>query len=182
MKPGPGFCLEFGHLCSCWRPARSAFYSHSLSWKMTLEATLCILLPRRPSAELHDKMHIDSFTFVFTNKGGGGVCFNRAKHLHFAGSNVIKQCFLLSVNYWHLSSSMEVECMFSLCTAHSWFRCSPCWCEAETGQGNSFDDEIRGSLAFREPYKLRAAPSPCLDITCSFEFQITGAIDLHDLS
>ena len=23
---------------------------------------------------------------------------------------------------------------------------------------------------------------PCLDITCSFEFQITGAIDLHDLS
>ena len=170
-----------------------------------LEAgTLCILLPltqlkddiggnivylvtKTSFTELHDKMHIDSFTFVFTNKGGGGMCFNRAKHLHFAGSNVIKQCFLLSVNYWHLSSSMEVECMFSLCTAHSWFRCSPCWCEAETGQGNSFDDEIRGSqadclLAFREPYKLRAAPSPCLDITCSFEFQITGAIDLHDLS
>lgn len=25
-------------------------------------------------------------------------------------------------------------------------------------------------------------PSPCLDITCSFESQVTGAIDLHDLS
>lgn len=75
------------------------------------------------------------------------------------------QCFLLNVNSWRLLSSVEVECMFSLCTARSWFRSSLCWWEAETGQGNSFDDEIRGSqadclLAFREPYKLRATPSP----------------------
>lgn len=102
-------------------------------------------------------------------------------------SNSIKQCVLLGVDYRRLSSSVEAECVFSLCTARSWFRSSLCWCEAETGQGNSFDDEIRGSqadclLAFREPYKPRATPSPCLDITCSFEFQITGAIDLRDLS
>lgn len=54
--------------------------------------------------------------------------------------------------------------------------------------GDSSDDEIRGSqadclLAPREPSKLRPPPPPpCLDITCSLESQITGAIDLHDLS
>lgn len=36
----------------------------------------------------------------------------------------------------------------------------PCWCEAETEQGNSFDGEIRGSqadclLALRDPRKLK---------------------------
>ena len=77
-----------------------------------------VYLVTKPSfTELHDRTHISSFAFVFTNKGGG--CFNRAKHLHVAGSHVIKQCFLLGVNYWHLSSSMKVECMFSLYAAHS---------------------------------------------------------------
>lgn len=31
MKQGPGVCLEFEHLDSLSRPARSAFYSHSLA-------------------------------------------------------------------------------------------------------------------------------------------------------
>lgn len=145
-----------------------------------------VYLVTKPSfSELHDKTHIGSFAFVFTNKEKIYVLIEQSTYT--LGVRMLSKRFLLNVNYWHLSSSMEVECMFSLCTTLSWFRSSLCWCEAETGQGNSFDDEIRGSqadclLAFREPYKLRATPSPCLDITCSFEFQITGAIDLHDLS
>lgn len=79
---------------------------------------LVYLVTKLSFTELHDKTHISSFAFVFTNKGGR-VCFNRAKYLHFAGSNVIRQCFLLGVNCWHLSSGMEVECMFSLYAAHS---------------------------------------------------------------
>lgn len=121
MKQALGFAWNL-NTCVIARGRHALHFIPITQLKDDIGGNVVYLVTKPSFPELRDKTHIDSFAFVFTNKAGGvggEECFNRAKHLHFAGSNVIKQCFLLSVNYWHLSSSMEVECMFSLCTAHS---------------------------------------------------------------
>lgn len=74
-----------------------------------------IWLPSRLSQTFMIKCTLSPLVlFLPTEKD---ICFSKAKHFYFWGLSITEQCFLLNVNHRHLSSGLEVECMFPLCTA-----------------------------------------------------------------
>lgn len=160
MKQGLEFFLEFGLLCYCWRPACSACHpTHSVVRRLWRQG--CVSCYQALFLRVYDKMYINLLCcfFFLTNKGKNVLIERGTFGVWMLPNSVF--CWMEMIGIYQAIGGEVHVFLLVLPTVDSALLF--CWCEAETGQGNNFDDEIRGSqadclLAFREPYKLRATP------------------------
>lgn len=164
------------------RPVCSALYSQSPWLKDDLGGQALYLVTKPSPSGLLDKTHVDSFASVFTN--GENALYSERRNR--GGLRVIRQRFLREVNSGRLSGSVEEQRLLALCAPAADFGLL-------SADAKQRLDKPPVSMGRLEVARLavswlpgspasRGRPSPCLGVACSFEFQITGAIDLDDLS